>query len=143
MHEISITSVEVSFTHPIVFFDGDCVMCNGFLDWLIRIDRSALFRVAPLQGQTAIRLLPPLPQNPEDWSIYILDETGLYSQSEAVLQILRRLGGVWSLLSVGGVVPLVLRNSVYRVVARNRYRILGKRDSCRVPSEQERSRFLP
>ncbi len=143
MREISTKSVEVSLTHPIVFFDGDCVMCNGFLDWLIRLDRSALFRVSPLQGETAIRLLPPLPKNPEDWSIYLLDETGLYSQSEAVLQILRRLGGVWSLLSAGRVIPVALRDSVYRVVARNRYRILGTRDSCRVPSEQDRSRFLP
>jgi predicted DCC family thiol-disulfide oxidoreductase YuxK len=143
MLEISTQSVDDSLTHPIIFFDGDCVMCNGFLDWLIAIDRSALFRVAPLQGQTAGHLLPPLSQNPEDWSIYVLDETGLYSQSGAVLQILRRLGGVWAVLSVGGVIPVALRDSVYRVVARNRYRILGKRDTCRVPSEQERSRFLP
>jgi predicted DCC family thiol-disulfide oxidoreductase YuxK len=69
MSEIATQSVDVSLTHPIVFFDGDCVMCNGFLDWLMVIDRSALFRVAPLQGETAERLLPPLPQNPEDWSI--------------------------------------------------------------------------
>jgi predicted DCC family thiol-disulfide oxidoreductase YuxK len=143
MLESSTKSIELSLTHPIVFFDGDCVMCNGFLDWLIAIDRSVLFRFAPLQGETARHLLPPLPQNPEEWSIYVLDETGLYSQSEAVLQILRLLGGVWALLSVGGVIPIVLRDSVYRVVARNRYRILGKRERCRVPSEQERSRFLP
>lgn len=118
-------------------------MCNGFLDWLIRIDRSALFRMSPLQGEMAKRCLPPLPQNSEDWSIYVLDETGLYSQSEAVLQILRRLGGVWGLLSVGGVVPVTFRDVIYRIVARNRYSILGKRDNCRVPNEQERSRFLP
>ncbi len=118
-------------------------MCNGFLDWLIKIDRSAFFRMAPLQGETAKSLLPPLPQNAEDWSIYVLDETGLYSQSEAVLQILRRLGGIWVLLSVGGVVPATFRDVIYRIIARNRYSILGKRESCRVPSEADRSRFLP
>ncbi len=138
-----IGSFSADLTHPIVFFDGQCVMCNGFLDWMIAIDRSAILRVSPLQGETAKRLLPPLPEKTEDWSIYLLDETGLYSQSEAVVQILRRLGGVWALLSVGGVIPVALRDAVYRTVASNRYNILGKRETCRVPSEKERSRFLP
>ncbi len=143
MVDISSDSVPVEITHPIVFFDGQCVMCNGFLDWMMAIDRSALLRVAPLQGETAKRLLPPFPDQSEDWSIYFLDETGLYSQSEAVIQILRRLGGFWGVLTVGGVVPVALRDAIYRVVASNRYQILGKRETCRVPSEQERSRFLP
>lgn len=132
--------------HPssrIVFFDGECVLCNGFLDWMIAIDRSAQLQVAPLQGETAKRLLPPLPHNPEEWSIYFLDETGLYAQSEAVVQILRRLGGIWTLFSIAGIIPVSLRDMVYRIVASNRYRILGKRDTCRIPSEPERSRFLP
>ena len=142
-NEISATSTDSNLTHPIVFFDGKCVMCNGFLDWMMTIDREAKLRVSPLQGETAQRLLPPLSHNPEEWSIYYLDEIGLYSQSEAVVQILRRLGGIWAMLSVGGVVPLVLRDTIYRIVASNRYRILGKRDTCRVPSEDVRSRFLP
>jgi predicted DCC family thiol-disulfide oxidoreductase YuxK len=134
----------VDLQHPmIVFFDGQCVMCNGFLDWMMAIDRKVLLRVSPLQGETAKRLLPPLPNKPEEWSIYFLDGTRLYSQSEAVIQILRRLGGFWALLSVGGVVPVALRDAVYRIVASNRYSILGKRETCRVPSESERSRFLP
>ncbi len=147
MTEVSIgsvnNSIDKSLTRPIVFFDGECVMCNGFLDWMMTIDRSALLRVSPLQGETAKKLLPPLPHNPEEWSIYFLDETRLYSQSEAVIQILRRLGGFWAMLSVAGVVPVVVRDAVYRSVASNRYRILGKRDACRLPNEQERSRFLP
>lgn len=143
MVEIASNSVPVERTYPIVFFDGECVMCNGFLDWMMAIDRSAMLRVSPLQGETAKQLLPPLPHKPEEWSIYFLDETGLYSQSEAVVQILRRLGGVWSVLSLGGVVPVALRDAVYRVVASNRYNILGKRETCRMPSEKDRSRFLP
>ena len=147
MNGVSVGSVDQAMdknlTHPIVFFDGECVMCNGFLDWMITIDRSALLKVSPLQGETAKKLLPSLPHNPEEWSIYFLDETRLYSQSEAVVQILRRLGGFWAMLSVAGVVPVGVRDAVYRSVASNRYRILGKRDTCRLPNEQERSRFLP
>lgn len=142
-NNISATAAESNLTHPIVFFDGKCVMCNGFLDWMMTIDREAKLRVSPLQGETAQRLLPPLPHNPEEWSIYYLDETGLYSQSEAVVQILRRLGGIWAMFSIGGVMPLALRDTIYRIVASNRYRILGKRDTCRIPSEEIQSRFLP
>ena len=131
---------------PIVFFDGECILCNGILDMMLAIDTQAKLRVAPLQGDTAKAMLPPLPQDPEEWSIYYLDEldeTGLYYQSEAVIQILRRLGGVWSLLAVGGTIPLPIRDAVYRFVANNRYRWLGKRDQCRLPTEEERDRFLP
>ena len=128
---------------PIVFFDGECILCNGFLDVMLAIDSQAKLRVAPLQGETAAALLPPLPNNPEEWSIYYLDEKGLYYQSEAVVQILRRLGGIWSLLSVGGTIPLPIRDAVYRFVASNRYRWLGKREQCRVPTQEERDRFLP
>ncbi|NJR69062.1 MAG: DUF393 domain-containing protein [Synechococcales cyanobacterium CRU_2_2] len=128
---------------PIVFFDGECVMCNGFVDLLLAIDTPAKLRVAPLQGTTAQALLPPLPHDSEQWSIYYLDERGLFYQSEAVVQILRRLGGLWSVLSLGGTIPRPARDAVYRFVARNRYRLLGKRGTCRMPTAAEQARFLP
>lgn len=128
---------------PIVFFDGECILCNGFLDLMFAIDSAHTLRVAPLQGDTAAILLPPLPHDPEEWSIYYLDQHGLYNQSEAVLQILRKLGGIWSLLSMGRSIPLPIRDAVYRFVASNRYRWLGKRDTCRLPTEPESVRFLP
>jgi predicted DCC family thiol-disulfide oxidoreductase YuxK len=137
-----VNHLDLKVTHPIVFFDGECVMCNGFLNWMMAIDRTMIFRVSPLQGETAAKVLPPLAHNPEEWSIYYLDETGLYSQSEAVIQILRKLGGMWRLLAVAGVVPVGVRDAVYRIVASNRYRVLGKYETCRVPNEAERSRFL-
>ncbi len=132
-----------SIDYPIVFFDGECVLCNGFLDWMMAIDHQAQLRVAPLQGETATQLLPPLPHQPEDWSIYYLDEQGLYAQSDAVLRIMRRLGGIWEVLSWGEGIPQPVRDAVYRLVASNRYRLLGKRETCRLPSKAEKARFLP
>lgn len=136
-----------SLTHPIVFFDGECVMCNTFLDWMLAIDREAKLRVAPLQGTTAAELLPPLPTNPEDWSIYYLDGRSLYAQSEAVLQIVEHLGGSgggpWQLLRLGRGLPLGWRDGLYRLVASHRYQILGKRETCRLPSPEQQQRFLP
>ncbi|MEB3229974.1 MAG: DCC1-like thiol-disulfide oxidoreductase family protein [Leptolyngbyaceae bacterium] len=128
---------------PIVFFDGECVMCNRFVDLLLHLDPDGVMAIAPLQGETARQLLPPLPGSPERWSIYYLDETGLFSQSTAALKISQRLGGGWSCLGIFLGVPQPIRDGIYRLVARNRYQIMGKYSTCRVPSDKDRDRFLP
>ncbi len=128
---------------PVIFFDDVCVMCNGFVDLLLRIDRQARFLFAPLRGETADKLLPPLPDDPTQWSMVYVDESGIHDQSDASLQVYRRLGGLWWLLSLARFIPRPIRNPVYRVIARNRYRWFGKRDTCRIPSAAEKARFLP
>ena len=128
---------------PIVFFDGECVMCNGFVNLMLDIDQAGLLRITPLQGETAQHYLPPLPHDPEEWSIYYLDENGLYSQSDAFVEICRRLGGIWSVLAAVGLVQQSIRDAVYRLIARNRYRLFGRRSTCRVASPEEKERFLP
>ena len=128
---------------PIIFFDGVCGMCNHFVDLVLRADRRSLFRFAPLQGDTARRLLPTLPDNPTEWSMIYLDDRGIHDQSDASLEVYRRLGGFWSLLSVLRFVPRPIRNPVYGLIARNRYRWFGRRETCRVPQQHERDRFLP
>ena len=128
---------------PIIFFDGECMLCNGFVDFMLEIDTSGIFRLAPLQGQTARQLLPPLPNNCEEWSMFYVDEQGIYQQSDAALQICRRLGGFWYYLSLASIIPSSIRDFTYRIIARNRYRWFGRRPTCRKPSEQEKARFLP
>jgi predicted DCC family thiol-disulfide oxidoreductase YuxK len=129
--------------HPIIFFDGVCGMCNRFVDLIVRVDRKGIFRLAPLQGRTARELLPPLDDEPERWSMLYLDEAGLHDQSDASLEVYRRLGGPWRLPALLRFVPRAIRNPMYRVIARNRYRWFGRREACRIPTEQERARFLP
>ena len=128
---------------PVIFFDDVCVMCNSFVDLLLRVDRRQRFFFAPLRGETAGKLLPPLPEDASKWSMVYVDEAGIHDESDASLEVYRRLGGLWSLLSLARLVPRVIRNSVYRVIARNRYRWFGKRDTCRILSATERERFLP
>lgn len=128
---------------PIVFFDGECNLCNGFVDLLLKLDPAGQMWIAPLQGETAAQLLPPLPTDVEAWSMFYLDQTGLYDQSDAALKVAERLGGLWSIVAALQVIPQPIRNVVYRTVASNRYRWFGKRATCRVPTEEERSRFLP
>jgi predicted DCC family thiol-disulfide oxidoreductase YuxK len=129
--------------HPIIFFDGVCGMCNRFVDIMIRADRRGVFRFAPLQGETAQRMLPPRDDNPALWSMLYLDERGLHDQSDASLQVYRRLGGIWTIPSWARFVPRAIRNPVYRFIARNRYRWFGRKESCRIPTPEERERFLP
>lgn len=136
-------STERQVEQPIIFFDGVCAMCNGFVSLVVRIDRKQIFRFAPLQGDTARALLPPLSDDPREWSMLYLDEAGIHDQSDASFEVYRRLGGFWQLLSLFRYVPRFVRTPIYRVVARNRYRWFGKRDACRVPTPEERSRFLP
>lgn len=128
---------------PIVFFDGECVMCNRFVDILLRVDPMGTILIASLQSQTARQFLPPLPTDREAWSIYYQDETDLYQQSDAFIQICKRLGNVWSIFGVLGVIPRPIRDRIYRLIARNRYRLFGRRATCRMPSESEQERFLP
>jgi len=129
--------------HPIIFFDGVCAMCNRFVDVVIRADTQGIFRFAPLQSQTAKELLPTLPKDAGDWSMVYVDDRGIHEQSDASLEVYRRLGGLWKILSLAQIIPQAIRTPVYRIIARNRYRWFGRRDTCRIPSESEKERFLP
>jgi len=129
--------------HPILFFDGVCGLCNWFVDLLLKADRQDRFRFAPLQGDTAQRMLGLQDQYGGPNSFVFHEKERSYEQSNAVLLALRRLGGVWRLVAMLYVFPRPLRDFVYRIVARNRYRWFGKRDVCRVPTPEEQERFLP
>ncbi len=129
--------------HPIVFFDGVCGLCNGVVDRMLRADHDGVLRFAPLQGETARALLPPQDGDPLRWTLVYLDEKGVHANSDASLEAARRLGGTWWLLSWLRIIPRGLRDAAYRVVVRNRYRWFGKWETCRVPTPQERARFLP
>ncbi len=128
---------------PIVFFDGVCGLCNAIVDLLLRIDTRRVLLFAPLQGETARRALGPLAQNGGAWSVILLDAEGRFDHSEAALRIFRYVGWPWSLLALLKVVPRDLRDRAYDFIARHRYEWFGKRATCRVPTPEERERFLP
>jgi predicted DCC family thiol-disulfide oxidoreductase YuxK len=128
---------------PIVFFDGVCGLCNRFIDFVIKRDRAGVFRFAPLQGETARERLPAADVRDVN-TMVLVDEQGVFRKSTAATRILLRLGGFWGL--IGGTLRLVpppLRNAGYSLVARYRYRIFGKKETCRLPTPAERGRFLP
>jgi predicted DCC family thiol-disulfide oxidoreductase YuxK len=130
-------------TTPVIFFDGVCGLCNRFIDFVIRRDRGAVFRFAPLQGETARGRLPDSDVR-EINTMVLWEEQGVFRKSTAAVRILIRLGGVWRV--IGGalrLVPRPLRDAGYSLVARYRYAIFGKKETCRMPTPAERARFLP
>lgn len=128
----------------LIFFDGVCGMCNRFVDWIIKRDKHNIFYFTPIQGETAQGLIAPLPTNTDEWSIIYRDAEGNFTRaSDAVLSILRDMGGGWRLLSVFKILPRDFRDFFYQFVAKRRYKWFPKRSQCRIPTPQEKAKFLP
>ena len=126
----------------IVFFDGVCGLCNRFVDHLLLVDRKWSLFFAPLQGITSQQRLPHGMADAVESVVYLRDGAVL-QRSDAALRILIDLGG-WRVLHRGWfILPRAIRDAVYNWIAHNRYRWFGRRDSCRLPTLEERARFLP
>ncbi len=132
-------------TAPVILFDGVCNLCNGWVRWVVARDPRGVFRFASLQSQAARDVLRHAGSDaaaPRPDSIVLVDEQGLHVESDAVLRVLSRLGPPYSLLVAARLVPRIVRDVVYRTVARNRYHWFGRRETCMLPSPGMASRFL-
>jgi len=128
---------------PIVLFDGVCNLCNRSVQTILRHDRQARFRFASLQSPVGERLRVELGIDREKVDSVILVEGGRwYKESDAALRIARGLGGPWKALEIFRLIPRPLRDAAYRLIARNRYRWFGKRETCWLPTPELRGRFL-
>lgn len=127
----------------IVLFDGVCNLCNGAIQFLLKRDKKKQFLVGSLQGKTGQEYLRKYHLSSNQYHSFILIEGNvLYTRSTAVLRSLKHLGRGWQLLYVFIYIPQPIRDSVYKFIAANRYRLFGKKESCRVPTADERERFL-
>lgn len=126
----------------ILFFDGQCNLCNRLIDFVVRKDRHHKLYVASLQGKTARITLPET--YVDDLDTIVLTINGkIYVRSTAVLKALAHLGFPWSLMQVLLIIPTPLRDRIYLWVAKNRYRLFGHRTTCRIPTAAEKQYFLP
>ncbi len=140
---LAVDQREVEAVRCILFFDGVCGLCNWSVDFVLKRDRQAKIQFSPLQGETARALLTPA--DVSDLNTMVLWEGGrTYRKSSAAVRVLWRLGPFWKSVGLAlWLIPLPLRNLGYSLVARNRYRLFGKKESCRLPTPEERARFLP
>ena len=127
----------------IILFDGVCTLCNRSVQFVIRHDKEARFRFAALDSPVAVVLLKDyaLPRKALDAVVY-LRQGKAHTRSSAALYIAKDLGGVWRLLSVFLLVPRPIRDLMYDVIAKYRYRWFGKQDSCMVPTAELQGRSL-
>ena len=132
----------------IFLFDGVCGLCSKFVQFVLPKDQENKFQFASLQSSFATELLKRYNINPKDLnSFYVVADYDLPSQrvlskSDAAAFVLSNLDGPWSMLSLIKHLPKALRNWGYDLVAKNRYQIFGKKDSCQLPSESTKGRFI-
>lgn len=126
----------------IILFDGHCVLCSRSVDFLMRKDVLSRYRFGATQSEKGIQLLNSVGLERPD-SVILIRQGLLYKESCAAIRILAGLGGVWQLCNLFLFVPRPIRNMVYRVLAKNRYRWFGVRSNCRLPvSALEKERFI-
>lgn len=132
-----------SFATSVVLFDGVCNLCNGAVQFIIKRDAKNRFSFASLQSEAGQARLRQFNLATDAFDTFVLVEGGkAYTRSTAALRIARRLPGAWQLLYGLMIIPKPLRDWVYGLVARNRYRLFGKQDSCMMPTPELRARFL-
>ena len=130
----------------LVVYDGYCGLCDASVQRLLRFDTAGALHYTPLQGETfqAIHARHPALVPDESITFVVQGEAGeqVYTHSRAIFEICKRLPAPWRWVSLFALLPRFLTDAVYRLVARNRLKIWGTRDACRMPTPQERALFL-
>jgi len=126
----------------IILFDGLCTLCNRTVQFVIKRDPKVRFRFASLQSEVGKELLQRYDQPMDLQTIILLEGGQAYHRSSAALRISRRLRGAWPLLYAFILLPPPLRDTMYNLVARNRYKWFGKQEQCMIPTPNDAKRFL-
>lgn len=127
----------------IVVYDAHCLLCSGAIQFLLRHDRQGVLRFASMQGETGRQLLAQAGVSPDNVDTVLFVRDGrTWRESAAVLRIVHVLGGPWRLAWIGWLIPVPLRDALYRCVARNRYRWFGRLETCILPPADVAQRFL-
>lgn len=128
----------------ILFFDGDCAFCSAGVRRVMRLDRKKRIRFSPLQGQFSKEKGFQQYADPAGGTMVLLRETDgrVFLRSDAVIELGRALGGVWSLVKIGKIIPRFLRDPLYKLIARNRYWISKHQQFCLLPNDEMLERII-
>lgn len=128
---------------PILLFDGVCNLCNRLVRFIINRDRLSKIRFSPLQSAAGKSILLKHGLQESDLnSVVFIKGDKFFTRSSAILRLLKELGGAWKLFYVFLIIPPFIRDFMYNIIARSRYKVFGRTNSCMVPSEDTKSRFL-
>lgn len=126
----------------IILFDGVCNLCNSFVQKVITADKNNHFKFASLQSEAGQKLLADKPEFKDLKTIIYLENGQIFTRSTAALKISKRLSGAWPLLQAGYILPVFIRDGIYNLIAKNRYKWFGKKDQCMIPTPNIKSKFL-
>jgi predicted DCC family thiol-disulfide oxidoreductase YuxK len=133
---------EEIFSPPVVLFDGVCKLCNGSVHFILRNDRKGRMKFAPLQSDYGLVVLKEHGKHSDPMdSIMLLEGARLTGKSTAIIRISKYLGGAWPLCMIALVIPRFIRDFMYDIIAKKRYRWFGKYDTCRLPDAEFEDRF--
>lgn len=130
---------KIDDANPVIFFDGVCNLCNRVVDYVIARDHGGMFRFASLQSDYAQETIPDFIDLK---TIVYLHRGEVKIKSSAAIEIARSLGGWHKLMVVSYLFPRFVRDAVYDFVAKHRYQWFGQADTCRMPTAEEKSRFI-
>lgn len=127
----------------IIIFDGVCVFCNGVVNFIINRDPESIFAFSPMQSELAQSLIRKHHASKEILNTLMLIKNGrCYLRTDAILEIAKDLSGFWYLFNFFRIIPRSIRDHLYTLFARNRYYLFGRRNSCMVPTENVKKRFI-
>jgi len=127
----------------LVLFDGVCNFCNYWVQFALKRNRKKTLKFGSLQGNTAQKILPSFNIDPNVLSsVYLIENNKLYKESSAALHICKHLDGLWKIFYVLIIIPAFLRDPFYKLIARYRYKWFGKKESCMIPTPEQRARFV-
>lgn len=134
---------KINTAQNVILFDGVCNLCSGSVQFTIKRDKKKFFRFASLQSAYGQRQLQKFEIDSNQLqSVILIRANQVFQQSDAALEIARKLNGGWPLLYIFKIIPRFIRDAVYRLVANNRYRFFGKKDACWIPTPELRDRFI-
>lgn len=126
----------------IVLFDGECNVCDASVQFILKHDAQGYFQFASLQSEFGQTLLKQYGISNAMNSLVLIDQEKAYTQSTAALKIAKNLDGLWKWCYGAILIPPVIRNTAYNILANNRYKWFGKKEMCLLPTNEQRKRFL-
>lgn len=126
----------------IILFDGVCNLCNNFVPFLIKYDKNNIFRFAAMQTKAGERIMQEYRVLNDRKSVILIKEGIVLYKSDAIIEIAKQITGWPSILKYGFLFPKFLRDGMYDLIAKNRYFLFGKKDTCSTPSEKDSKRFI-
>jgi len=127
----------------VILFDGVCNMCNRFVQFVLKRDKNKTFQFASLQSEYGAGLLKHFNLSLANFDTVVVYDGGkIFTQSDAVIKILSNLNEIWKCAFILKTIPGFIRNAIYRLFARNRYKLFGKSEQCMIPTEDVKDRFV-